>query len=64
LEGFRLIPDGEADLTEVSVSEDVERAQLADRVRRQIDTMDWPAGPDAPGRDAAFLHAVRTIYEP
>jgi DNA repair protein SbcD/Mre11 len=64
LEGFRLLPDGEADLSDVSVSEDVERAQLAEHVRRQIEKMDWPSGPDAPGRDAAFLHAVKTIYEP
>jgi DNA repair protein SbcD/Mre11 len=64
LEGYRLIPDGEADLSDVSVSEDVERATIAEHLRRQIETMDWPSGPDAPSREAAFLHAVRTIYEP
>jgi DNA repair protein SbcD/Mre11 len=64
LEGFRLLPDGEPDLSDVSVSEDVERAAVAEQVRRLIETMDWPSGPDAPTREAAFLHAVRTIYEP
>jgi DNA repair protein SbcD/Mre11 len=64
LEGIRLIPDGEADLSDVSVSEDIEREAVAGQVRRLIETMDWPTGPDAPGREAAFLHAVRTIYEP
>lgn len=62
--GMRFYPDDEPDLSEVSVSEDVERAGVAERVRRVIDAMEWPDSPDAPSREAAFLHALRAIYEP
>ncbi len=61
--GVRFYPDGEPDLSEVSVSDDVERADLAELVRKQIASMAWPADAGAPTRDEAFIHALRAIYE-
>jgi len=60
---FRFHPDGEPDLSDVSVSTDPERAEVAERVQRLIDGMEWPSGPGAPRREAAFLHALHTIYD-
>jgi exonuclease SbcD len=59
---IRFYPDGEPDLSEVSVSGDPERAEIAERVQKLIAGMDWPSGPGAPQREAAFLHALHTIY--
>jgi hypothetical protein len=59
---IRFYPEGEPDLSEVSVSGDPERAGIAERVQKLVAGMDWPAGPGAPQREAAFLHALHTIY--
>jgi DNA repair protein SbcD/Mre11 len=61
--GFRFYPDGEPDLSGVSMSEDVERADLAEQVRKQIASMPWLEGTDMPTRDEAVIHALRVIYE-
>jgi len=61
--GLRFYPEGEPDLSEVSVSEDFERADLAEKVRKEIETMPWPTNPEVPSREEAFIEALRTIYE-
>ena len=61
--GMRFYPDGEPDLSEVSVAEDADRVEIAERVRKLIETMSWPSGPEAPTREAAFVHALKTIFE-
>jgi DNA repair exonuclease SbcCD nuclease subunit len=61
--GVRFYQGGEPDLSAVSVSDDVERADLAERVRKQIASMPWPQGTGAPTKDEAFIHALRVIYE-
>ena len=60
---IRFYPAGEPDLSDVSVSSDPERAELAERVQRLIANMEWPSGPGAPQREAAFLLALHTIYD-
>jgi len=61
--GIRMVPEGEPDFSGLSVSDDVERADLAERVRKRIDSMSWPQESDAPTRDEAFIQALRVIYE-
>lgn len=61
--GMRFYPEGEPDLSEVSVSEDVDRADLAGKVRKQIESMPWLSGPDVPSREEAFIYALKVIYE-
>ena len=62
-EAIRFYPAGEPDLSDVSIAVDPERAELAERVQKLIENMEWPSGPGAPPREAAFLHALHTIYD-
>jgi DNA repair exonuclease SbcCD nuclease subunit len=62
--GVRFDSEEGPDLSGVSVSDDADLAVIAESVRNRIDALPWPSGPDSPTRDEAFLHALRTIYEP
>jgi len=59
---IRFYPEGEPDLSDVFVSEDKDRAELAERVQKLIFEMDWPSGLGVPNREAAFHYALDTIY--
>jgi DNA repair exonuclease SbcCD nuclease subunit len=62
LEGFQYYKGGEPDLSGVSVSEDLNRAEIASQVVQQIEKLDWKPSPDDPTADDILLQALQVIY--
>lgn len=60
LEGIELY-DREPDISECSMSEDLERAEIARRVRREVNELSWPMD-NEPHRDRILLEALALIY--
>ncbi len=55
-------PNGEPDLSEVSVTEERNFLEIAEVLKREIETVDWPKDPYAPSKQEAFLHALRILF--
>lgn len=60
--GYRFYDDSGPDLSQVSISEDTERAEIARRVLLEIRKMPKPENPDDPKADEILLQALHTIY--
>ncbi len=54
--------DEDPDLSEVHLSEDLERQHIAQQVRDRLADLDWPSGEDIPDRDQIMLAALHIIY--
>jgi len=54
--------EGDPDLSEVSVTQEMDRIEIAEALRREIEVMDWPKDPYAPSKEEAFLHALRVVF--
>jgi DNA repair exonuclease SbcCD nuclease subunit len=59
---FSFYKDSEPDISEVSVSKDVERAEIARRVSESIRDIGWPETPDQPPEGQILLEALKVIY--
>ncbi|MCG8605399.1 metallophosphoesterase [bacterium] len=62
LQGFQYYKGGEPDLSGVSVSEDLNRAEIASQVVKQLEKFDWKPKPDDPTADDILLQALHVIY--
>jgi len=60
--GISFYQKGEPDISEVSVSDDVERAEIAQRVSRKIRELAWPEDEGQPRKDQMLFEALRVIY--
>jgi len=55
--------DREPDLSEVYVSDDIDREEITKQVYKEIENLHWPEHEDEPDRDQILLQALRLIYE-
>ncbi|MBN1895954.1 metallophosphoesterase [bacterium] len=62
LKGYSFYDDSGPDLSQVSIAEDTERAEIARRVLSEIRKMPKPVNPDDPKADEILLSALHTIY--
>jgi len=60
---FTFYKSWEPDLTEVSVAEDINRAEISDRVSAWIDKLDWNTINNHPSKELILLQALKVIYE-
>ena len=60
--GFTYYKDGEPDIDEVSVANDPERAEIAQRVMKGIQDLEWPEREEEPGKEKILLEALHVIY--
>lgn len=61
-QGYSFYKDSGPDLDEVSLANDLERAEIARRVQNAVDEMSWPATEDEPSRNEILLQALHVIY--
>ena len=62
LEGYTFYKNEGPDMTAVSISDDLERAYIAEQIRTGVSDLVWPDGPDEPSRDEILLEALGIIY--
>jgi len=55
--------DSKPDLSQVYVSDDVDREEITKQVYREIENLQWPEKEDEPDKDQILLQALRLIYE-
>ncbi len=55
--------DQKPDLSEVYVSDDLDREEITKQVYREIESLQWPEQKDEPDKDQILLQALRLIYE-
>ncbi|MFO7890630.1 MAG: metallophosphoesterase [bacterium] len=55
--------DHKPDLSQVYVSDDLDREEITKQVYREIENLHWPEKKDEPDKDRILLHALRVIYE-
>lgn len=60
--GFTFYEDAGPDLGGVSLSEDMERAEIASRVLKTIEGLEWPGDEREPSKDQILLEALHVIY--
>lgn len=53
---------GEPDISEVSTSDDVERAEIAHRAAEWVKKLNWQIDPEQPDKDQILLQALHVIY--
>jgi len=51
------------DLTEVSVAEDINRAEISNQVSAWIDKLDWDTINNHPSKELILMQALKVIYE-
>lgn len=61
-QSVQFFPNGEPDLSEVSVTDERGLIEISEALRREIEMMDWPKDPYAPSRQEAFLHALKVLF--
>ncbi len=59
---YTLNSDEDPDVSEVRLSEDIERQHITRQVRDRLAELEWPSGEDEPDRDQIMLAALHTIY--
>ena len=59
---YAFADNGQAELSEVKVSNDTTLGQIATLVKKKIDLEEFHPGPDEPDRDEILLKALHTIY--
>jgi exonuclease SbcD len=62
LKDFTFYQNQEPDLTEVFVSDDVEREEIAHRVSQSLRELEWTQSDEEPEKDQILLHALHAIY--
>jgi len=60
---FQFYKNWEADLSEVSVADDINRAEISDRVSTWIDNLNLNNTNDHPSKELILLQALKVIYE-
>lgn len=60
--GFAFYRNGEPDISEVYVSDDIERAEIVHRVSTWIEKLTWFSNQDQPDKDQILLQALHAIY--
>jgi len=60
--GFVFYQNGEPDLSEVYVADDLERAEIADRVSKEIEKLEWMQALEEPTKEQILLEALHVIY--
>jgi len=60
---FTFYKNWEPDLSEVSVADDVNRAEISNRVSAWIDKLSWNNANNQPGKELILLQALKVIYE-
>ncbi len=61
-EGLSFYQDQEPDLSGVSVSDDLDRAEITCRVRGKILALKWPENEEEPSKKQIMLEALHVIY--
>lgn len=59
---FNFYEDDGPDISGVSISDDVERRYIAEKVKASIDHLQWPGGADEPDKQQILLAALGVIY--
>lgn len=59
---FAFHKNAEPDLSAVSVADDLNRAEIANRAAERIARLEWPSGEDQPEKDEILLQALQVIY--
>ncbi len=59
---YTFYSDEDPNVSEVHLSEDLERQHIAQQVRNRLADLDWPSDEDQPGQDQIMLAALHTIY--
>jgi len=59
---FKFHKDMEPDLSDVSIADDLNRAEIANRVSERIEKLEWSSGMEQPEKDEVLLQALRVIY--
>lgn len=62
LVGFRFYKDEDPDLSDVFISADTERAEIANRVAKVIDNLERAQGEQQPKKEQILLEALHVIY--
>jgi exonuclease SbcD len=62
LTGITCYPDGEPDISEVSISFDPDRSILAKTIRERISSQTWPNGRDDPRPEEILQAALEIVY--
>ena len=60
---FQFYKNWEPDLSEVSVADDINRAEISDRVSTWIDNLNFNNANDYPDKEVILLSALKVIYE-
>jgi len=61
-QGFAFYEDAGPDLDGVSLSEDMEKAEIARRVLKAVQELDWPGDEREPSKNQILLEALQVIY--
>lgn len=61
-ESIAFFPNGEQDLSDVSVTGERELSEMVEVLSHELDAMNWPKDPYAPSKQEAFLHALRVLF--
>ncbi len=59
---YTFYSDEDPNVSEVHLSEDLERQHIAQQVRYRLADLDWPSEEDEPDHDQIMLAALHTIY--
>ena len=59
---FNFYQDGEPDISDVYTSDDIDRAEIANRVSKEIEKLEWIKSPEEPSKEEILLEALRIIY--
>ncbi len=62
LSDFNFYNDEEPDISGVSISDDVERRYISEKVKASIDRLQWPEDADEPDKQQILLAALAVIY--
>jgi DNA repair exonuclease SbcCD nuclease subunit len=62
LTGWMFYKNEGPDISDVLDSDDMDRAEIAARVSRSIENLDWPQHEDQPDKDRILLEALKVIY--
>ncbi len=60
---FNFYKNWEPDLSEVSVADDVNRAEISNRVSAWIEKLNWNKTNNHPSKELILLQALKVIYE-
>ncbi len=62
-EGFQFYDSGGPDLSQVGVSDDLDKAEIARQTAQRIRELKWSSGMHEPPKEQILIEALRAIYE-